>query len=186
MPSKNYILLALFMGITYFAQAQTLYFARDGFIQFYSDAPLEEITATNEKVSTIFNPENGEVVIKVLIRSFHFEKALMQEHFNENYMESSTYPKATFKGKIVDYQGIPNKESPPQEVQVKGVLTIKGVDKTIQETGTIARKNNKLKMQTEFMIHLDDFNIKIPASVINNISKEIAITYRSGLEKMER
>ena len=78
------------------------YFTKDGKVSFYSDALMEKIEAHNTKAASVIDAENGQMEFAVLIKAFQFEKALMQEHFNENYMESSTYPKASFKGKIED------------------------------------------------------------------------------------
>lgn len=165
---------------------QELYFARDGYVSFFSDAPLEDIKAVNQQVNTIFNHDNGEVVVKVLIRSFEFDKALMQEHFNENYMESSTYPKSIFKGKINNYKPFDLSKNKTYTVKVTGSLTIKGITQEIQETGEVQVKDGKLLLQTELIINLDDYKIKIPGSVVNNISKNIKITYRTTLSKLER
>lgn len=93
----------LFAGILL---AQTRYMTKTGYIGFYSHTPVEDIKADNNQVASILDSQTGEMVFNVLIKSFVFEKALMQEHFNENYMESDKYPKASFKGKVSNLEKI--------------------------------------------------------------------------------
>jgi len=96
---KNLLIALAILPTATFAQER--YMTRTGHIAFHSETPVENIHADNRKVSSVWDVTTGAVEFAVLIKAFEFEKALMQEHFNENYMESNTYPKATFKGKVL-------------------------------------------------------------------------------------
>src|SRR5688572_32042482 len=114
------------VGITSL-QAQNLFFTRNGHIDFYSSTPMDDIKADNNKVTSIINVTTGEVEFSILNNAFQFEKALMQEHFNENYMESSKFPKSIFKGKITNLDKINFKSDGTYQASVSGDLTIHGV-----------------------------------------------------------
>ncbi|MBL7866342.1 MAG: YceI family protein, partial [Cyclobacteriaceae bacterium] len=122
------------------ANAQRL-FTRDAKIQFTSDTPMEKIEGVNKSGTAVLDTETGRMEWKVLIKNFIFEKALMQEHFNENYMESSTYPNATFKGALVSLSAVNFSKDGTYKVSVKGTMTIHGVSKEITVPGTITVKN---------------------------------------------
>lgn len=141
-------------------------------INFYSSAPLEDITANNTKTTSIFDADKAEIVFSVPIQEFQFEKALMQEHFNEKYMESDKYPRSTFQGKIVSF----NKSSAEQQVIAKGKLTIHGVTREVEIPGTIKLQGNIIEMNTKFIVKLEDYKIKIPAILWKNIAEEIEVT----------
>jgi polyisoprenoid-binding protein YceI len=136
---KKYILiLSLTLGITSTIYSQDKYFTRTGTLSFYSETPIENIEAENNQASAILDIQTGEIAVSAQMIGFEFEKALMQEHFNENYIESDKFPKATFKGKILNYSGAPD-DSETTEVTVEGVLTLHGVSKDISTTGTLSK-----------------------------------------------
>jgi polyisoprenoid-binding protein YceI len=174
------IMIAL---LPFMTQAQK-FITKTGSITFFSSAPLENIQATNGQINAAIDMSTGDIVFKVLMKSFEFEKALMQEHFNENYVESDTYPNASFVGKITNYSSLDITKSGSVSVTVSGTLTIKGVSKEITETGTIEISNGALVCNSKFSISLKDFNIKIPDTVINNISDTIEITVKCTLNKL--
>jgi len=167
--------------VTIYAQN---YVTRNGMIRFYSEAPLENIEAINRQVSSALNVESGEFVFRVVMRSFNFEKALMQEHFNENYVESHKYPNATFEGSIVNLNKIDLTKPGEYNAIVEGDLTIKDVTKSIKQNGTFLVKADEISGKSVFAIKLEDYNIKIPAAVKDNIAKEIEITVDVPLKKM--
>ena len=101
MKKTIFILFSVFFLNTSYAQDK--YLTTIGYMDFFSHSPLEDIKAVNHQVLSIIDFDTNEIVIHVLIKSFFFEKSLMQEHFNENYMESDKYPKAKFKGKIIGF-----------------------------------------------------------------------------------
>lgn len=165
--------------------AQT-YFTKTGKIDFFSSTPLENIEAVNNEVSSFLNLEKNELVFAVLIKSFRFEKALMQEHFNENYMESDKYPKAQFKGNILDFDQNNYKKDGEYKVNVKGDLTIHGVTKNVTVPGTIIVQNGKISATSKFKVRCKDYDIKIPSVVANKIAEEIEVNVNVKYEPYER
>src|SRR5688572_12469997 len=142
-------------------------------VVFFSDALIEDITATNKKSSGIFNTENGDIVFSIPISSFKFAKSLMQEHFNEKYMESDKYPKATFQGKIAGFD--PNAKG-PQQLKANGKLTIHGITNEVEIPGTLEVQDKKLVMNTKFMVKLADYKITIPQLLWQNIAEQVEVT----------
>lgn len=155
---------------------------RTGKISFFSSTPIENIEAFNNDVSCILNIENGEIVFIVPVKSFKFEKSLMQEHFNEDYMESDKYPKANFKGQITNISDVNFSKNGSYSVKVQGKLSMHGVTHDITIPGTIIVKDGKATATTKFKIKTDDYNIQIPSIAANKIAKEIEITVNSILE----
>jgi hypothetical protein len=151
-----------------------------GFISFFSDAPVEDITAQNTMVGSIFDSANGDIVFMVPIKDFQFEKRLMREHFNEKYMETHKYPKASFKGKVTGYTLT---KAGPQQVRVAGKLSLHGVTRDVEANGTMDFQNGKMIAKSKFMLKLADYNITIPQIVWQNISEEVEVkiefTYKS-------
>lgn len=167
------ILSLLFLG------GQTLiaqkYFTREGKVSFTSEAPLEKIEAQNEKATSVLDASTGQIQFAILIKAFQFEKALMQEHFNENYMESSKFPKAIFKGQITDISGLDFKQDGTYEVVVAGAITIHGVEKEVEAPGKIVIKDGVISANSTFEVTVADFDIEIPKVVRENIAKAVVI-----------
>lgn len=177
---KTTLLIAFALIISFATSAQDKYFTRDGMISFYSSTPMEDIKAENHKVTVVMDEANGKMEFSALIKSFEFKKALMEEHFNENYMESNTYKKATFKGQIVDFD--PAKVSDkPMEVVVKGSLTIHGVTKDIEEKGMISKVDGKYVLTSKLMVKPADYDIEIPGAVRDKIAESIEVTIEANL-----
>lgn len=178
-------LLTLLALLTAFAQApsstlqaQDRWFTRDGHIRFYSHTPVEDIEANNHQVSSIVDFATGDMAFSMLMKGFEFEKALMEEHFNEKYVESATYPKAIFEGKIQDLTLDPN-TSGKQEVTVTGTMTIHGVSREVTATGTLeSNGSGEVRGQATFEISPEDYAIKIPGVVRDNIAKTLDITVK--------
>lgn len=164
--------LVLLAGL---ANAQTKYFTKQGKIGFYSETSMEKIEAHNSRVTSILDAETGKIEFAVLIKAFEFEKALMQEHFNENYMESGTYPKATFKGQITDMKSVDLKKDGTYNVNVKGDLTIHGVTKNVTEKAVIKVKGGVISAECNTNVALKDYNIKVPSVVGNKIAEVIQV-----------
>jgi polyisoprenoid-binding protein YceI len=171
------------MSLAAFSQK---YITKNGMIKFYSEAPMETIEAINKQVNCAFDTETGDMVFKVLIKAFEFEKALMQEHFNENYMYSDKYPNATFVGKVKDWDAGQLNEGMAMEVVVEGDLTIKGVKNKVSETGTLEIQEGKILAKTLFPVKLSDYEVKIPKTVIDNIAETVEITVDLALEKYQK
>jgi len=160
------------------------YFTREAQISFFSDAPMEKIEAHNGTGTCVVDFEEQRMEFAVLIKAFQFEKALMQEHFNENYMESHKFPKSTFKGKIVEPEALDMKEG-KRDVKVKGALTIHGVEKEITAPGAIEITGNAVNLSSVFTVAVADFDISIPGVVRDNIAKEVEITVDAKLEPLK-
>lgn len=152
------------------------FMTKNGFISFYSHTSLEEIKAENNQVAGVFDVSTGEMVFQVLIKSFHFERALMEEHFNENYMESDKYPKALFKGKVTNMPSLDAMKKGPSAVTVEGDLTIHGVTNKISVPGTIQNTDSGIEAKSEFNLVPEDYNITIPGVVREKINKTLAVT----------
>lgn len=161
----------LFVSAT---KSQERFLTKNGAITFYSKAPMENITAENNQVLSIIDASSGKMAISILMKSFMFKKALMQEHFNENYVESDTYPKATFKGTILNFDTI---NATASKQQVKGMLTIHGVTKEITIDANFTKTDALILVDGNFIIEVDDFNIQIPAVVAKNIAKKIKVSF---------
>lgn len=165
-------------------QAQK-YMTKTGHIRFFSSTPVEDIEAINKQVNAALDSQTGEFVFRALMKSFQFEKALMQEHFNENYVESDKFPNATFKGKIINLDEIDFTKNGTYKTIVEGDLTIKDVTKRVKEEGTLEVSGDKINGKSTFVILLADYQIKVPSAVANNISKSIQINVDVTLEKMK-
>jgi polyisoprenoid-binding protein YceI len=182
MKSMLIAFLALLMtATTVYSQK---YMTRNGHIRFFSSAPLEDIEAHNKQVNAALDTESGDFVFRVLIRSFEFEKALMQEHFNENYLESHKFPNASFQGKVTNLSEIDFTKDGAYEATVEGKLTIHGVTNDIVEKGTFTVKDGVIEGFSKFDVKVADYDIKIPSAVTDNIAESIEVTVDVKLEKI--
>lgn len=152
------------------------YMTRTGKVTFFSSTPVENIEAFNNDMACILDGASGDLAFIVPIKSFKFEKALMQEHFNENYMESDKFPKAEFKGKLVDPKAVNLSKDGTYNVKATGKLTIHGVEKQVDIPGTITVKGNTVSMASKFNVKTADYNIKIPAVAASKIAESIEVT----------
>lgn len=177
---KKSVLFLGLIGLSLASMAQK-YMTQSATIKFFSETPVENIEAVNNQVSTVLNAENGELAFSLLIKAFVFEKALMQEHFNEKYMESGEYPKSTFKGKIKDFD-LENLSEEFSEYKVSGVLTIHGVSKEIEVNALMKKAGEQVLAKSTFQVEVADYEIKIPSTVRENIAKTIEITIDAEYE----
>ena len=162
------------------------YITKNGHIKFYSETPMETIEAHNRQVNSALDIESGDFVFKVLMKSFEFEKALMQEHFNENYVESDKYPNAMFKGKVSNISTIDFTKPGEYKAMVEGELTMHGVTQKIAESGTFIVKEGKIDGSSTFMVKPENYKIKIPNTVIDNIAEEIEVTVNVSLDEYKK
>jgi polyisoprenoid-binding protein YceI len=137
---------------------------------------MEDIEGHNNQVVSIFDLSTGDLMYNLLVKAFDFKIALMQEHFNENYMESDQFPKATFKGKVNNFEKIDLNKDGTYTAEVIGDITIHGVTKPIINTGTIEVKGGLVSTKAKFNISPKDYNIIIPSLVENKIAKEVEVT----------
>ncbi|HQW11263.1 MAG TPA: YceI family protein [Saprospiraceae bacterium] len=181
-------ILSLLYISTFFASfslhGQSKYFTRDGNITFNADSPLEKVQAVNNKVNTVIERSTGKIEFSALIKSFMFEKALMQEHFNENYLESDKYPKATFKGKFTNLKDINFDKNGTYNVVAEGILNMHGVDKKITVSGPLKINGNNLNLAADFKVNVSDFNIEIPSLVKDKISKVVSIKVQANYKAL--
>ena len=174
---KKTALSILLLTVTLFiTNGQNRYFTKTGNISFYSHTPMEDIQASNNQVTSFLDIETGEIVFAVLMKSFKFSKALMEEHFNENYAESDKYPRSSFEGKIINLDQITFDKQGTYEATIQGKLTIHGETKEIEEKGTLTIANGGIIGSSKFSIDLYDYKIDIPKVVKENIAESIEIT----------
>ncbi len=169
---RQRILLIFLVALPLYSSGQT-HKSIKSYIRFFSEAPKENIEAINIKGTSLINLEAGEIAFSIPIRGFEFEKALMKEHFNENYLESEKYPTATFKGKLVDFNA---NTSATQTAKAVGVMSIHGVARKMEIEGEIKISGNYVKVKAKFPIRVADFNIKIPKVVFYNIAEVVDVT----------
>lgn len=170
----KHFFLSLFILKSIFSFSQDKYISRNGKVQLNASTPLETINPVNNHVSCILDTENGNIAFQLSMISFKFDKALMEEHFNEKYVESEKFPKSTFVGKIIDWEKV-DWDKEEQNVQATGTLTIHGVDKEIVVSGIIRILQKNINLVSEFYINISDFDIKIPKIVRDKISEKVEI-----------
>jgi polyisoprenoid-binding protein YceI len=184
---KQFVLsFAAVLMLAQITSAQTRYMTRSGHVSFFSHTDVEDIKADNNQASAVLDVATGQLAFTVLIKSFIFEKALMQEHFNENYMESDKYPKATFSGKVKDMSKVDLTKDGEYSVTVEGNLTMKDKTNPVTVPGTIVVKNGKVTTKAKFVVKPADYNVEIPAMVKEKIAKEIEITVDTTLDPQSR
>ena len=172
---KRLFLLMFFLNILFAVNAQK-YITKNGYIGFYSHTSMEDIKADNNQVVGALDISTGELVFQALIKSFHFDRALMEEHFNENYMESDKIPKSVFKGKIINLSAVDFSKSGTYDVTVEGDLTIHDVTNKISTKGTIEVVSGGINANSKFKIVPEDYKINIPGVVRDKIDKSMEVT----------
>jgi polyisoprenoid-binding protein YceI len=185
MLTKNLVALTALVLFASFVQAQDRYYTKTGKIEFFSSAPLEDIEAKNKTVTAVLDTKTGAMQFSVQMKGFEFAKALMQEHFNENYVESGKFPKGEFKGSVVNNSAVNYAKDGTYKVNVKGKMTIHGVTKDVEAPGTIKVNGGKIEATSTFNIQLSDYNISIPSVVKDKISNNIKISVDTKLEPLK-
>ena len=172
---KKLLCFYLLLSVS-FLHSQEKLISKNGKIVFEASVPsFEEVSAVNNEVSCILNLKNNEISSLAFLKSFRFKLALMEQHFNENYIESDRYPKAAFKGKIenLDINKLTDK---PTEYNVKGKLELHGKSKKISFIANIKKIDNAVVIQSNFPLNADEFAIEIPSMVKNKVSNQINVT----------
>jgi YceI-like domain len=183
MKQSFYILVLILVNVTYSSSQK--YFTKNGLVSFYSDTPLEKIEATNKSSNCVLDLATGKLEFAVLIKGFQFEKALMQEHFNENYLESNKFPKATFKGQIDNYNKIDVSKNGKSTVKISGDLTLHGVTKKLTTDALVEVKGGKIDADATFNIMVADYNIAIPSLVKDQIAKSVKVKVDATLDVLK-
>ncbi|MFV8355983.1 YceI family protein [Flavobacterium sp. XS1P32] len=151
-------------------------------VSFEASIPFfEEVKAINKKASCVLITKTGDFTCWMYVKDFQFERSLMQEHFNDNYLESNEYPRAIFKGRIEKFD-LKNCTSTAKQHQINGKITIHGKTKKINCVGFLKKIDNRLELVTSVIVNTADFNIKIPAIVDTKISKTVKITVSCVLQ----
>ncbi|TSA38815.1 MAG: YceI family protein [Porphyromonadaceae bacterium] len=173
--SKSGFILLLLTIFTAVKSQDNLWFTRTGHIYFISHTDIIDIDANHYQTGSFLNIASGEIALTLLMKSFQFTLPLAEEHFNENYVESEKFPKATFKGKILDFDPSKLLNDIDYKVVIQGDLAIHGVTSSVREQGILRRSGNEIRAVSRFTIQLDTFNIKVPNIVEDRVAKEIPI-----------
>ena len=182
---KSYLILILLSLAFNNGSAQDiLYSATKTEFSFFSKAPLEDIEAKNTRATSIINLSNREIVVRIPVSHFQFSNKLMQQHFNENYMESEKYPYATFRGKI--NESVDPEKVGTYTVSANGTLNIHGVDQSRKINGKLVVSEKGVQIETKFDVILADHQIEIPKLVFKKIAEKIEVNaalYYAPLKK---
>ncbi|MBI2272284.1 MAG: YceI family protein [Bacteroidetes bacterium] len=184
MMIRSILLISALLGVFICQVKGQKVYTKNGKVTFYSKAPLENIDAVNKSATAILFTKTGAIQVSVSIKGFEFEKALMQEHFNENYLESDKYPRAVFSGNVQQNEKINYSNDGMYMVTVKGSLMIHNVSRDIEAQGKIIIVNSIPRLIAEFNVSLEVYNITIPALVANKISKTVKIAVDCNLDNV--
>jgi polyisoprenoid-binding protein YceI len=154
---------------------------KDAKVEFDATSSLEKIKAVNKSGSVAMNTQNGDVAARVLVKNFIFKQALMQEHFNENYLESGKYPNATLKGKISNLSDVKFDKDGTYKANIVGTLEMHGVTKPVTVPATLTVKDGKVGFSANFKVTMADYNIAIPSVVADKVAKEAKISVEGTL-----
>jgi len=196
---KQFLLIAFLISSVASIQAQDIFICKDLNIHFFSEAPLENIEASTNKSVSAVNLTDKTVFFKVPIKAFEFEKALMQEHFNENYMESEEFPYGTYKGSFtvlsaserastediseMDPEDVDITTPGIYEIEITGTMDIHGVEKEYVEKGNLVVTTDGIELEHVFSISVADHDIEIPSIVVQNIAEEIEVTVKGSYSR---
>lgn len=167
--------------------AQDKYFTKEGKINFAATTPTspEKVEGVNKSVICVEDAKSGAIQFSVLMKGFEFERALMQEHFNENYVESDKYPKAEFKGAITNNGDVNYTKDGTYSVKVKGKLSIHGETKDVEADGKISIAGGKITANANFEVALSDYKISVPSVVADKVAKTAKINVDCLLEPLK-
>jgi len=176
----KYLFCILLASSACMLQAQQ-FMTRSGQVHFFSETSMENIEAENAQMSGLLDASNGGFAFQVQMRAFHFEKALMEEHFNENYVESEKYPKATFQGTIQGWDDA-WKDGEAHDVVASGSFEFHGVKQDRDIAGTLTWNGKGWDIETRFPVALEDHKIEVPAVVKDNIAPVIDVDVKATLD----
>ncbi|WPR71044.1 YceI family protein [Flavobacterium sp. NG2] len=172
-------LLFLFFFIFTATYSQKIMTVKNAIVFFEASVPIfEPVAAKNESIGGVLNVKRGYISFEIPMKNFRFERSLMETHFNENYLETNRFPKATFKGIIEKFE-IKIVTSIPKIFVIKGKITIHGQSKNITVTGKIKQSEKGIELLSEFSLNTDDFAIDIPYLVRDKISKNVSVSISS-------
>ena len=169
------LIINIFLIALSFSVNAQQYLTKSASISFFSEAPLEDISAVNTNVSAVYDDATKQLVFQLNVADFIFPKPLMQEHFNENYLETDKFPKASFSGIIAELI---------EGATATGTLKIHGVENKVEVKGSLEKLDDSVIVNAIFVVQLKDYKIKIPRVVMYNIAEEIEITVKAELKKI--
>lgn len=177
---KLLFISALAIGLSASAQK---FFTKNGHTSFKASVEaFEAVEAENKSTTVVLNTKTGDIASLLFVKAFHFEIALMEEHFNENYMDSDKHPKATFKGKIKDFDAKELGED-QKEYELDGTLTIRNKEKAVSTKIRISKKDGQILVEVKFSVIPSEFDIEIPKIVESKIAERILISGKYGLKE---
>ena len=185
---KQFILFSLLILVsTASIQAQDRYYTKSGKISFDATTPNspENIDGINKTAISVMDTKTGNIQFSVLMKGFEFERALMQEHFNENYVESNKFPKSEFKGSIINNGTITYTKEGTYNLKVKGNLTIHGITKEVVTEGKLIIKAGTMNLSANFSVELSDYNISVPSIVSDKLAKTAKVKVDCQLEPLK-
>ena len=181
---QKLLLPFLLLAVTV-AFGQSKYMTKSGSMSFEASQPsFEPIEATHSAVSALLNADTGELAVLALVRGFRFPLALMEEHFNENYIESHQYPKTSFKGSILNFDSNALSNQ-PRTVQLTGELSMHGVTKPISVSATITQSDEQITLTSSFSVKTSDFGIEIPSLVRKQIDENVQVEVSLPLQRKQ-
>lgn len=179
---KKLVSLVVALFFTNLALAQK-YIAKTGKVTFEASVPLfEDVFAQDDNNVAVINADTGDFASVSVVKNFHFKTKLMEEHFNESYAETDKFPKATFKGKIVNFDKT-KLSATPQKYTVQGTLNFHGVDKAYASNATIYAKDGKVFMTGSFVVKSADHKVTIPKMVSKKVAESVNVEYNYVLSK---
>ena len=181
---QKLLLPFLLLAVT-IAFGQSKYMTKSGSMSFEASQPsFEPIEATHSAVSALLNADTGELAVLALVRGFRFPLALMEEHFNENYIESHQYPKTSFRGSILNFDSNALSNQ-PRTVQLTGELSMHGVTKPISVPATITQSDEQITLTSSFSVKTSDFGIEIPSLVRKQIDENVQVEVSLPLQRKQ-
>ncbi len=186
---KRLFLSVLAVALTIHVVSAQKFFSKDGKVSFNATSANspEKIEGSTNKGVFVLDASNGSVEMAVLLKGFHFERALMEEHFNENYVESHKYPKANFQGSITDFKNVNLQKDGAYPVHIEGSLTLHGVTNKVSTTGTLTVSNGIVSAaKTSINLNLTDYKIDIPGIVRDKVAQQAKIEVNLSLAKMNK
>ena len=177
---KLFFSIFVCFSLTFYGQEK--YYTKTAEVTFEASVhSFEAVKAKHENVTALFNTNTGEIAALILIKGFRFKNALMEEHFNENYMESDAFPKASFKGKIdgIDQIGFSKNK---QQLVLNGIVTIREITKKVSFDVIVSASDGKIYLEGDFILNPSDFGIEVPGIVREKIAKEVSVMLNLKLD----
>ncbi len=181
---KKLLLLPFLIIISFgFTKPKKQYLTRNGEVTFFSYAAAENIKAENNQVLSLLDIKKEKIAVNILMRAFEFEKSLMQEHFNDSYIESDIYPRATFEGTILNFKP---EEKGKRTKFIKGDFTLRGITKPVKLKAEIDYDGNQYTITGVTTIDVKDYKIKIPEILSSKIAKTVKISFNFKYDSYEK